>query len=79
MTSVDDYNSKEYKEKLANERVENALKNIAKILNQLETTSQELKWACESQNWNDDITYQVDDAAIKLGYALATLVNWNES
>lgn len=70
---------KTQKETLANERIENAKKRIAKALNLLETTSQELKWACESMNWNEDVAYQVDDAATKLGFSLATLLNWNDS
>ena len=66
------------KEKLANERVENAKKRVARVLNLLEVTSQELKWACESMKWNDDVAYQIEDAIIKLGPALATLVRWND-
>lgn len=65
-------------EGLARERVERAKNSIAKSLNALETTAQELKWACESQGWNEDIVFQLEDAATKLGYALATLTRWYE-
>lgn len=65
-------------EKLANERVENAKKRIAKALNLLEATSQELKWACASMKWNEDVAYQIDEAATKLGFSLATLLNWDD-
>lgn len=44
----------------------------------LETTSQELKWACEAEHWNEEVTFQIDDAATKLGFALATLTNWDD-
>ena len=65
-------------EKLSIERVENAKKRIAKILNMLQVTNQELKWACESQNWNEDVIYDNEDAGLKLGYALASLMTWDE-
>lgn len=61
---------------LTNERIERSKKAIAKILNQLETVEQELKWACELADWNPDVAYQVEEAATKLGFALATLTNW---
>ena len=65
-------------EKLSIERVENAKKRIAKVLNMLQVTNQELKWACESQNWNEDVIYDIEDAGLKLGYALASLMTWDE-
>jgi len=63
---------------LAEERIKNGLKRVAKCLNMLETASQEIKWACESQRWNDDVAFQIDEAATKLGFALATLTNWDD-
>lgn len=66
------------KEKLANERIANNTKRVAHALNLLEIASQELRWACESMEWNDEVTFQVEDAIIKLGPALATLVRWND-
>lgn len=71
-----DYNAD--KEKLANERVENSKKRIAHALNLLEVVAQEMKWACESMKWNDEVAYQIEDAVLKLGPALATLVRWND-
>ena len=65
-------------EKLSIERVENAKKRIAKILNMLQVTNQELKWACESQNWNEDVIYDIEDAGLKLGYTLASLMTWDD-
>ena len=64
---------------LSNERINNAKYRIAKCLNMLETTVQEVKWACESEKWNDEVAFQIEDAAIKLGYALATLYRWDDS
>lgn len=63
---------------LSEKRIADAKKRLAKCLNMLETTSQELKWACEAEHWNEDVTFQIDDAAIKLGFALATLTNWDD-
>lgn len=65
-------------ESLAQLRIENSRKRVAHALNLLETVNQELRWACESMEWNDDIVYQVGEAAEKLGYALATLTRWND-
>ena len=64
---------------LSEKRVADAKKRLAKCLNMLETTSQELKWACEAERWNEDVTFQIDEAATKLGFALATLTNWDDA
>lgn len=66
------------KEELAQERVENTKKRVAHALNLIEVGRQELGWACESMNWDDEILYELDGAATKLGFALATLVRWND-
>ena len=63
--------------KLSNERVANAQKRIAKCLNMLEATAQELRWACESEKWNDEVVFQIEEAALKLGFSLATLNRWD--
>lgn len=65
-------------ESLAQLRIENSRKRVAHALNLLETVNQELNWACKSMEWNDDIVYQVGEAAEKLGYVLATLTRWND-
>ena len=66
------------KEKIAAERVENSKKRVAHALNLLEVANQEMKWACESMGWNDEVVYQIEDSMLKLGIALATLVRWND-
>jgi hypothetical protein len=63
---------------LSNERIDNARKRIAKCLNMLEVTTQEVQWACESEKCNDEVVFQIEDAATKLGYALATLYRWDD-
>lgn len=63
---------------LSNERIDNARKRIAKCLNMLEITTQEVQWACESEKWNDEVVYQIEEAATKLGYVLATLYRWDD-
>ena len=70
MTNIPDH------EKLSKERIENAVHRIAKSLNMLETTKQELEWACQSEDWDSDVVFLVDEAAMKLGFALATLTRW---
>lgn len=63
----------------AQSHISNAHKNIANALNIIEAAQQELYWAFDDMpDWNDDIKYQIQEAAEKLGYALATLTNWND-
>ncbi len=69
---------KEEKEKLANERVERTKKRVAHALNLLEAASQEMKWACESMGWNDEVVFQIEEGMLKLGMALATLERWHD-
>lgn len=64
---------------LSEKRIENSKESIAKCLNILENVSQEIKWACEAEQWNDEVAYQIDDASLKLGFALATLLNWDKN
>lgn len=64
------------KEKLANERVENTKKRVAHAINLLEVANQEIKWACESMGWNDEVSFQIEESTLKLGMTLATLVRW---
>ena len=66
------------KEKHANERVESTKKRVAHALNLLEAASQEMKWACESMGWNDEVVFQIEDSMLKLGMALATLERWHD-
>ena len=49
-------------EKLSNERVENTKKRVAHALNLLEVASQEMKWACESMGWNDEVASRLKKA-----------------
>ena len=63
---------------LSQQRIEDSRKRLAKCLNLLETTKNELRWACEAEHWNDEVAFQVEDAAKELGFALATLTRWND-
>lgn len=63
---------------LSNERIENSKKRIAKCLNMLETVKDELNWACDAEGWDSEVAFQVEAAATKLGFALATLTRWND-
>ena len=69
---------KEEKEKHANERVESTKKRVAHALNLLEAASQEMKLACESMGWNDEVVFQIEEGMLKLGMALATLERWHD-
>lgn len=72
-----DVKKKEAKKTLSEQRVKNSISRIAKTLNILEAVKQELKWACEDNDWNDEVIYQISEAAELLGYSLATLTNWD--
>lgn len=73
-------NEREYSEteQRANTRVETSIKRIAKAINLLEVTRTELRWACESMDWDDMVTYDIENSMATLGAALATLVRWND-
>ena len=66
------------KEELANARIEDSRKRLAKVICQIEGLNQEIRYACESMEWNDEVAYLIDEAANKLGYALATLDTWHD-
>lgn len=63
---------------LAMSRISSSRQKIAKALNLLEAASDEIRLACDSQDWNDEVFYQVEEASKSLGFALATLVRWDE-
>jgi hypothetical protein len=65
-------------EELQKSRILNAKKTISSSLCSLERSVDEIKWACQASNWNDDVIYLIEDANLKLGYALATLEMWFE-
>ena len=67
---------KDKEEDFSKERIENAVKRLSKVINLNEVTIQELQWACDSKQWNDDVIFQIKDAQMLLGQSLATLVNW---
>jgi hypothetical protein len=72
-----DVKNKKVEKTLSEQRVKNSISRIAKSLNLLEAVKQELKWACEASDWNDEVVYQISEAAELLGYSLATLINWD--
>ena len=65
-------------EQLANARIDKAIKRIAKAINLLEVTKTELRWACESMEWDDMVTYDIENSMATLGASLATLIRWND-
>ena len=59
------------------EQIERSRKRLAKCLNLLEAVTEELGYVFEvNREWNSDIKYQIEEAAGKLGFSLATLTNW---
>ena len=65
-------------DKLTYGRIESSRKKLAKVLNQLESLNQDIKFACALANWHNEVCFQIEDAGIKLGYALATLTTWDD-
>ena len=59
------------------ERIDHSRKRLANCLNLLEAVTDELEYVFEqNRDWNSEIKYQIEEAATKLGFALATLTNW---
>ena len=69
-------NLKEHKEVEKDERIEESINRISRVLNILEATTERLDYACEEHEWDNAIVYQIQDAARNLGFALATLNRW---
>jgi len=58
-------------------QIENSRKRLAKCLNLLEAIHDELDYVFEQKpEWNSEIQWQMDEATVKLGFALATLTGW---
>ena len=59
------------------EQIESSRKQLAKCLNLLEAVNLNMGFVFEQEpDWNSDVKYQIEEAAGKLGFALATLTNW---
>ena len=64
------------KEKDYRENIDRSVKRLAKALNLIEALRDELQFVFEQTEWNDEVKYQIDEAAAKLGFSLATLSTW---
>ena len=51
---------------------------IAKSINLLEVAQENMRIACNSAGWNNDISYMIDDACCKLGICLAGIIDSSE-
>ena len=59
------------------EQIERSRQRLAKCLNLLEAVTNELEFVFErNPDWNSEIKYQIEEAACKLGFSLATLTKW---
>ena len=59
------------------EQIERSRQRLAKCLNLLEAVTNDLEFVFEQNpDWNSEIKYQIEEAACKLGFSLATLTNW---
>ena len=58
------------------EQIDRSVKRLAKALNLIEAMRDELQFVFEQTGWNDEVKYQIDEAAAKLGFSLATLSTW---
>ena len=59
------------------EQIERSRKRLANCLNLLEAVTDDLEYVFEQNtDWNSDVKYQIEEAATKLGFSLATLTNW---
>ena len=59
-------------------RIESARVKLARVLNEIGSLNMDIKSACSIADWNDEVAYQIEDAALKLGYALAALTTWKD-
>ena len=64
------------KEKDYRENIDRSVKRLAKALNIIEALHNELEFVFEHTDWNSEVNWQIEEAASKLGFALATLSTW---
>ena len=64
------------KEKDYREQIDRSIKRLAKALNIIEALHGELEFVFEHTDWNSEVNWQIEEAASKLGFALATLNRW---
>ena len=64
------------KEKDYRENIDRSVKRLAKALNIIEALHQDLEFVFEHTDWNSEVNWQIEEAASKLGFALATLNRW---
>ena len=66
-------------EKDYRENIDRSVKRLAKALNIIEALHQDLEFVFERRtDWNSEVNWQIEEAASKLGFALATLSTWFE-
>jgi len=59
------------------EQIERSRQRLAKCLNLLEAVTNDLDYVFEqNRDWNSEIKWQIEEAACKLGFSLATLSTW---
>ena len=67
------------KEKDYRENIDRSVKRLAKALNIIEALHQDLEFVFDRRtDWNSEVNWQIEEAASKLGFALATLATWFE-
>ena len=67
------------KEKDYRENIDRSVKRLAKALNIIEAMRDDLEFVFEQRtDWNSEVNWQIEEAASKLGFALATLSTWFE-
>ena len=68
------------KEKDYRENIDRSVKRLAKALNIIEALHNDLEFVFEQNpNWNSEVNWQIEEAASKLGFALATLNRWYDA
>jgi len=58
------------------ENIDRSVKRLAKALNIIEALHSDLEFVFEHTDWNSEVNWQIEEAASKLGFALATLNTW---
>ena len=64
------------KEKDYRENIDRSVKRLAKALNIIEALHSDLEFVFEHTDWNSEVNWQIEEAASKLVFALATLNTW---
>lgn len=76
MSDASKFDTKEFRDKRARERVEELSHALAVAINGISSHLELFKFECSENGWNDEVAFDIEEGITKLGCGLATLYTW---